>query len=78
MDISNLLREMADNWMLVGMFTFYIGVIIFACLPSQKKAREDASMIPMRDDTPAKTCSGTCDSCASAKANFAMKGLSNG
>jgi cytochrome c oxidase cbb3-type subunit 4 len=77
MDTYSLLREIADSWVLLAMFTFFVGVGIFACLPSQAKAREDASMIPMRDDVPVKTCSGTCADCACANDLTALKGLSN-
>jgi cytochrome c oxidase cbb3-type subunit 4 len=87
MDTYSLLREIADSWVLLAMFAFFVGAAIFAFLPSQSKAREDASMIPMRDeaaprgagrDKPAKTCSGACDDCAASADTAAMRGLSNG
>lgn len=85
MDIFTLLREAGENWMLVGMFTFYIGVIIFAFLPGLSKAREDASMIVMRndyipadDETSETTCSGKCATCACSTDLSATRGLSNG
>ena len=54
MDTYSLLREIADSWVLLAMFIFFIGVAIWAFLPSQKNAREDARMIPFRhDDGPA-------------------------
>ncbi len=81
MDTYSLLREIADSWVLLAMFCFFIGVGIFACLPSQAKAREDASMIPMRDDVapkPEKSCSRICATCACSDELTAMRGLSNG
>jgi len=51
MDTYSLLREFADSWVLLAMFAFFIGAAIWAFLPSQSKAREEASMIPLRDDT---------------------------
>jgi len=50
MDTYSLLREIADSWVLLAMFLFFIGCGVWAFLPSQAKAREDASMIPLRDD----------------------------
>ncbi|PTX56870.1 cytochrome c oxidase cbb3-type subunit 4 [Litoreibacter ponti] len=68
MDTYSILREFADSWMLLAMFTFFVGVAIWAFLPSQRGAREDASMIPFRNDTPAQApCSKDCDTCACKK-----------
>jgi cytochrome c oxidase cbb3-type subunit 4 len=50
MDTYSLLREFADSWVLLAMFAFFIGAAIWAFLPSQSKARDEASMIPLRDD----------------------------
>ncbi|MBT5821660.1 MAG: cbb3-type cytochrome c oxidase subunit 3 [Rhodobacteraceae bacterium] len=77
MDTYSLLREIADSWVLLTMFCFFIGTAIWAFLPSQNRARYDASMIPMRDEPAIKTCSGTCENCASAKATFIGKGASH-
>ena len=59
MDTYSLLREIADSWVLLAMFLFFIGVGIWAFLPSQRHARQEASMIPFRDETGPKTCSET-------------------
>ncbi|WP_439140957.1 cbb3-type cytochrome c oxidase subunit 3 [Planktotalea sp.] len=74
MDTYSLLREIADSWVLLAMFCFFVGVGIWAFLPSQNAARVDASMIPLRDGGDQKTCSGTCESCASSNSNFELKG----
>ena len=50
MDTYSLLREIADSWVLLAMFLFFVGVAVWAFLPSQKSAREDASMIPFRNE----------------------------
>ena len=75
MDTYSILREIADSWVLLGMFGFFVSAAIWAFLPSQSKAREDASLIPFRNDTPPKTCEGTCADCTGA--GDKMKGLRN-
>lgn len=55
MDTYSLLREIADSWVLLAMFVFFIGAGIWAFLPSQRSARVDASMIPFRNETPSAT-----------------------
>ena len=52
METYTLLRQFADSWVLLAMFGFFAGAAIWAFLPSQNKARQDASMIPFRNDTP--------------------------
>ena len=52
MELYSLLREFADSWFLVAMFAFFVGTWVFAFLPSQAKARDDAANIPLRDDMP--------------------------
>lgn len=49
MDTYSLLREFADSWVLLAMFTFFIGVSVWAFLPSQRQARLEASLIPFKD-----------------------------
>lgn len=50
MHTYSLLREIADSWVLLAMFGFFVGAAIWAYLPSQAAARTDASLIPLRDD----------------------------
>ena len=59
MDTYSLLREFADSWMLLAMFTFFVGTAIWAFWPSQNKAREDASLIPFRNELAPQAASGT-------------------
>lgn len=58
MDTYSILREIADSWVLLAMFLFFVGVAVWAFLPSQRAAREDARMIPFRNETDITTCSG--------------------
>ena len=51
METYSLLREIADSWVLLAMFAFFAGAAIWAFLPSQRSAREDASLIPFRNDS---------------------------
>ena len=74
METYTFLRELADSWVLVAMFAFLIGAYIWAFLPSQKHAREDASLIPFRNEIAKQGCSGTCDACASKRINDQLKG----
>ncbi|KEJ87905.1 CcoQ/FixQ family Cbb3-type cytochrome c oxidase assembly chaperone [Sulfitobacter donghicola] len=67
MDTYSLLREIADSWVLLAMFVFFSGAAVWAFLPSQRAAREDASMIPFRNDN---------DDCAGTSTDTASKGLS--
>lgn len=49
MDTYSLLREIADSWVLLMMFGFFVGAGVWAFWPSLREDREDASMIPFRN-----------------------------
>ncbi|MDC0657596.1 cbb3-type cytochrome c oxidase subunit 3 [Leisingera sp. SS27] len=54
MELYTLLRQFADSWMLLFLFTFFIGVIVWAFRPGSTKAYKDTANIPFRhDDAPA-------------------------
>ncbi|MEL6642960.1 MAG: cbb3-type cytochrome c oxidase subunit 3 [Pseudomonadota bacterium] len=54
MEASSLLRELADNWMLVAMFTLFLGCILWAFRPGSRKAHEESANVPfLHDDKPA-------------------------
>jgi len=74
MDTYSLLRQFADSWVLLAMFGFFLGAAIWAFLPSQSAAREDASLIPFRNDPQKPPCTGTCTTCASAKIAEKLEG----
>ena len=50
METYSLLREIADSWVLLAMFIFFIGVIVWAFRPGSRDTHRDAGEIPMRDD----------------------------
>lgn len=77
METYTFLRELADSWVLLAMFGFLIGTYIWAFLPSQKKAREDASLIPFRNEAAAPSCEGTCVNCSAKRLGEQMKGQTN-
>ena len=47
---SNLLRELADNWMLVSMFSLFVGAILWAFRPGSRAVHQETSSIPFRND----------------------------
>ena len=54
METYSLLREFADSWMLLALFAFFIGVVIFVFRPGSSKVYRDVADIPFRhDDKPA-------------------------
>ncbi|QHQ36325.1 cbb3-type cytochrome c oxidase subunit 3 [Algicella marina] len=73
MDTYSLLREIADSWVLLAMFLFFIGVSIWAYLPSQRRNREEASLIPFRSDEGG-TCGRACEGCACRALSLHVKG----
>lgn len=74
METYSLLREIADSWVLLAMFAYFIGAGIWAFLPSQRAAREDASMIPFRNEARKPECSGACETCAGKALSEELKG----
>lgn len=54
MEIYTLLREFADSWMLLFLFSFFVLVVVWAFRPGSTKAYEDTASIPFRHvDAPA-------------------------
>lgn len=54
METYSFLREFADSWMLLAMFAFFLGVIVWAFRPGSTKTYEDTADIPFRhEDKPA-------------------------
>jgi len=53
METYSLLRQFADSWVLLALFVFFIGVVIFAFRPGSTKAYSDVANIPFRhEDAP--------------------------
>ncbi|RBI71477.1 cbb3-type cytochrome c oxidase subunit 3 [Roseovarius sp. TE539] len=54
METYSLLREFADSWMLLFLFVFFIGVVIWVFRPGASKTYENPANIPFRhEDKPA-------------------------
>ncbi len=50
----NILREIADSWVLLALFVFFIGVVIWAFRPGSRAIHKDTADIPFRhEDKPA-------------------------
>ncbi len=77
MDFYSYLREFADSWVLLAMFVFFVGVGIWAFLPSQESNRQDASMIPFRNDAPDLARSATSEAGQSKDVSRKKKGQSD-
>ena len=53
METYSLLREFADSWMLLMLFTFFVGVAIWVFRPGSRETYRDTASIPFRhDDAP--------------------------
>ena len=54
METQTLLQQVADNWLLVWMGTFFIGVILWVLRPGSRTQYADTANIPFRnEDRPA-------------------------
>lgn len=50
MESSSFLREVADNWMLVAMFTLFISAILWAFRPGSREVHKETADIPFRNE----------------------------
>ncbi len=50
METYSVLREFADSWMLLALFLFFIGVIVWVFRPGSTKAYSDTADIPFRHE----------------------------
>jgi cytochrome c oxidase cbb3-type subunit 4 len=50
MDKYSLLREIADSWVLLAMFLFFVGVIVWVFRPGSRKTYEETASIPFRNE----------------------------
>ncbi len=54
MDTYSLMREFADSWMLLFLFTFFVGCVLWVFRPGSSARHEDSANIPFRhENTPA-------------------------
>lgn len=51
MDTYSIMRQIADSWVLLAMFAFFVGAALFAFWPSMAADRRDAADIPFRNET---------------------------
>lgn len=50
MDTYSLTRLFADSWMLLMLFVFFLGVIIWAFRPGSARVHRDTASIPFRNE----------------------------
>ncbi|WP_319824765.1 cbb3-type cytochrome c oxidase subunit 3 [Thalassovita sp.] len=54
METYSFLRELADSWVLLALFAFFVGVVVFAFRPGSSKVYSSVADIPFRnEDKPA-------------------------
>lgn len=54
MEVYTFLRQLADSWVLLALFAFFIGIIIWVFRPGSSKTYSDTADIPFRhEDKPA-------------------------
>jgi cytochrome c oxidase cbb3-type subunit 4 len=53
-DTYTIFRAFADSWVLLAMFVFFIGVVVWAFRPGSSRIYKDTANIPFRhEDKPA-------------------------
>ena len=53
METYSLLREFADSWALLVLFTIFIGIFFWVMRPGANETHRDSAAIPFRhDDAP--------------------------
>jgi len=53
-DTYSIFRAFADSWVLLAMFVFFLGVVVWAFRPGSNKIHKDTANIPFRhEDKPA-------------------------
>ena len=55
METYSFLRELADSWVLLAMFVFFLGVIFWAFRPGSSAVYKPVADIPLRDDEAPRT-----------------------
>lgn len=50
METYSFLRELADSWMLLALFVFFIGVIVFAFRPGARAEQDEAARSIFRNE----------------------------
>ncbi len=50
MEHYSFLRELADSWVLIALFGFFVGTVIWAFRPGSREEHGDAGDIPFRNE----------------------------
>jgi cytochrome c oxidase cbb3-type subunit 4 len=50
MDTYSFLRELADSWVLLAMFLFFLGVVVWAFRPGSRAIHDETANIPFRNE----------------------------
>ncbi|MBY6049113.1 cbb3-type cytochrome c oxidase subunit 3 [Vannielia litorea] len=54
MDTYSWMRELADSWVLLAMFVFFLGVVVWAFRPGSRQDHEESANLIFRNEkTPA-------------------------
>lgn len=51
MELYTLLRQFADSWMLLALFVFFAGVILWVFRPGSSQTYAQTAAIPFRNDS---------------------------
>ncbi|WP_425051435.1 cbb3-type cytochrome oxidase subunit 3 [Psychromarinibacter sp. S121] len=46
----HILREIADSWVLLILFAFFVGAVLWAFRPGSRQAHQDSANIPFRHE----------------------------
>lgn len=52
METYSFLRQLADSWILLAMFGFFLAAVFWAFRPGSTDIYDSVSRIPLRDDVP--------------------------
>ena len=50
MDTYSFLRELADSWVLLALFVFFVGTWVWAFRPGSRSLHDDAADVPFRHE----------------------------
>ena len=73
MDLYSLLREIADSWGLLALFSFFVGMAIWIFRPGASALHDEAAQLAFNDDdapAPTKTCTNACTGCTCGSAEL--------
>jgi cytochrome c oxidase cbb3-type subunit 4 len=51
METYSILREFADSWMLLALFSFFVGVVLWVLRPGSRQTYSDTAEIPFRNES---------------------------